>query len=201
FALQIYFDFSGYSDMAMGLAALFGVRLPANFLSPYRSHSVIEFWRRWHITLSQFLRDYLYVPLGGNRKGEPRRYLNLIVTMSLGGLWHGAAWTFVAWGLLHGMFLSLNHLWRSTCARAPAAARFNDSAIMIPVSWMLTFAAVTFAWCLFRAPSFEAALRVAGAMACFGADGASAFGWCEAVIIVAGVGWVALLPNSIQVVE
>ncbi len=109
FSLQIYFDFSGYSDMAIGSARLFGIRLPENFRSPYKSASIIDFWRRWHMTLSRFLRDYLYISLGGNRHGSSRRYLNLVITMLLGGLWHGAAWTFVIWGGLHGLYLCINH--------------------------------------------------------------------------------------------
>src|SRR6202049_52948 len=112
YTLQIYFDFSGYSEMAIGLALLFGIRLPVNFRSPYQATSIIEFWRRWHITLSRFLRDYLYIPLGGNRLGEQRRYLNLLLTMLLGGLWHGAGWNYLIWGGLHGIYLCTNHLWR-----------------------------------------------------------------------------------------
>src|SRR5579863_7957836 len=112
YTFQIYFDFSGYSDMAIGLALLFGIRLPVNFRSPYKATSIVEFWRRWHITLSRFLRDYLYIPLGGNRLGEQRRYLNLMVTMLLGGLWHGAGWNFLIWGGLHGLYLCVNHLWQ-----------------------------------------------------------------------------------------
>src|SRR6201982_2696103 len=112
YTLQIYFDFSGSSDMAIGLALMFGIRLPVNFRSPYKAVSIIEFWRRWHITLSRFLRDYLYISLGGNRLGEGRPYLNLMITMLLGGLWHGAGWTFMIWGGLHGIYLVINHLWR-----------------------------------------------------------------------------------------
>jgi D-alanyl-lipoteichoic acid acyltransferase DltB (MBOAT superfamily) len=112
YTLQIYFDFSGYSDMAIGLALLFGIRLPVNFRSPYKATSIIDFWRRWHITLSRFLRDYLYIPIGGNRLGAQRRYINLMLTMALGGLWHGAGWNFLIWGALHGVFLAVNHLWR-----------------------------------------------------------------------------------------
>ncbi len=112
YTLQIYFDFSGYSDMAVGLSLLFGVRLPYNFNSPYQAWNITEFWRRWHMTLSRFLRDYLYVPLGGNRLGRTRRYVNLMVTMLLGGLWHGASWTFVVWGGLHGAYLVVNHAWQ-----------------------------------------------------------------------------------------
>src|SRR5437899_3615727 len=112
YTLQIYFDFSGYSDMAIGLALLFGIRLPVNFNSPYKSASIIEFWRRWHISLSRFLRDYLYIPLGGNRKGRTRRYVNLLITMLLGGIWHGAGWTFAIWGALNGLYLTINQAWR-----------------------------------------------------------------------------------------
>lgn len=112
FAFQIYFDFSGYSDMAVGLSRLFGIELPVNFRSPYKADSIIEFWRRWHISLSSFLRDYLYIPLGGSRLGPMRTRINLMLTMLLGGLWHGASWNFVLWGGLHGLFLTVNHLWR-----------------------------------------------------------------------------------------
>ncbi len=111
YTLQIYFDFSGYSDMAVGLSLLIGVRLPYNFNSPYQAWNITEFWRRWHMTLSRFLRDYLYVPLGGNRQRRARRYINLMLTMLLGGLWHGASWTFVLWGGLHGAYLVVNHFW------------------------------------------------------------------------------------------
>src|SRR5512139_2926665 len=109
YTLQLYFDFSGYSDVACGLALLFGVRLPPNFYSPYKAAGITDFWRRWHITLSRFLRDYLYIPLGGNRRGPARRYANILITMTLGGLWHGAGWTFMLWGLYHGLLLLLNH--------------------------------------------------------------------------------------------
>ena len=111
YTFQIYFDFSGYCDMALGLARMFGIRLPINFNSPYKATNIVDFWRRWHITLSRFLRDYLYIPLGGNRCSMPRRYVNLFATMVLGGLWHGAAWTFVIWGALHGLYLTINHGW------------------------------------------------------------------------------------------
>ncbi len=113
YSFQLYFDFSGYSDMAIGLACLFGIRLPWNFASPYKATSVIEFWRRWHMTLSRFLRDYLYIPLGGNRKGPARRTVNLMIVMLLGGLWHGAGWSFVIWGGLHGLYLCVNSAWRA----------------------------------------------------------------------------------------
>ena len=112
YTFQLYFDFSGYSDMAIGSARIFGITLPVNFFSPYKAVNIIDFWRRWHITLSRFLRDYLYIPLGGSRGGKARRYGNLLVTMLLGGLWHGAGWTFVIWGALHGAYLVINHGWR-----------------------------------------------------------------------------------------
>jgi alginate O-acetyltransferase complex protein AlgI len=113
YTFQIYFDFSGYSDMAIGLARMLGIRLPLNFNAPYKAVNIIEFWRRWHMTLSRFLRDYLYFPLGGNRKGPALKNLNLVVTMLLGGLWHGADWNFVLWGAMHGCYLILNHSWRA----------------------------------------------------------------------------------------
>jgi D-alanyl-lipoteichoic acid acyltransferase DltB (MBOAT superfamily) len=129
YTFQLYFDFSGYSDMAIGLSRLFGIRLPLNFDSPYKATNIIDFWRRWHMTLSRFLRDYLYLPLGGNRKGKVRRYANLMVTMLLGGLWHGAGWTFVIWGGLHGFYLIVNHAWHAflrqnrTCQQGRLAPR------------------------------------------------------------------------------
>src|SRR5467141_4934238 len=150
YSLQIYFDFSGYSDMAIGLALLFGIRLPVNFRSPYRAISIIEFWRRWHITLSRFLRDYLYIPLGGNRLGSRRRYVNLLVTMLLGGLWHGAAWTFVIWGAVHGCGLVVNHAWN----KIADAYRLR---LPNPIARALTLFFVTLAWVPFRADNLSAA--------------------------------------------
>ncbi len=154
YTFQIYFDFSGYSDMAIGLARCFGIRLPQNFNSPYRSASIIEFWRCWHITLSRFLRDYLYIPLGGGRRGQARRYLNLMLTMLLGGLWHGAGWTFVLWGVLHGSFLMLNHAWR----------RIRPRGMPAPLGRVLTLLAVMLAWVFFRAPSIDGALHLLHAL-------------------------------------
>lgn len=155
YTLQIYFDFSGYSDMAVGLSMCLGVQLPLNFRSPYKSTNIIEFWRRWHISLSTFLRDYLYVPLGGNRKGPARRYLNLFLTMLLGGLWHGAAWTFVIWGALHGMFLMINHLWNAKVRRHATPGRLAKF-----LGWLLTFLCVVIAWIVFRAESMQAAIAI-----------------------------------------
>jgi len=155
YTLQIYFDFSGYSDMAVGLSLCLGVQLPLNFSSPYKSTSIVEFWRRWHISLSTFLRDYLYVPLGGNRKGPARRYLNLFLTMLLGGLWHGAAWTFVLWGALHGAFLIVNHLWNLKYRRES-----TPGPLARVLGWLLTFVCVMIAWVVFRAESMSAAMDI-----------------------------------------
>ncbi len=171
YTLQIYFDFSGYSDMAIGLALLFGIRLPVNFRSPYKAASIIDFWRRWHITLSRFLRDYLYIPLGGNRRGEPRRYLNLMLTMLLGGLWHGAGWNFLIWGGLHGVYLSVNHLWQKWRGAAKAPAADHLAAV---ISWALTFFAVVIAWVFFRAKTAAGAWAMLGALFGFG-GGSSAY--------------------------
>ena len=156
YAFEIYFDFSGYSDMAIGLARMFGLQLPVNFESPYKAASIIEFWRRWHITLSRFLRDYLYIPLGGNRKGRVRRHANLALTMLLGGLWHGAGWNFVLWGGLHGAFLIVNHLWRAV---RPREARTTTGGVRAACV-VLTFALTVAAWVPFRADSFDGALRM-----------------------------------------
>jgi alginate O-acetyltransferase complex protein AlgI len=170
YTLQIYFDFSGYSDMAVGLALLFGIRLPVNFRSPYKATSIIEFWRRWHITLSRFLRDYLYIPLGGNRFGEIRRYLNLLVTMLLGGLWHGAGWNFLIWGGLHGLYLCVNHLWQ-----AWRVGRSSKSGPFVKViSWAITFAAVVLAWVFFRAKTLDGAWQMLSSLLGF-ATGSSAY--------------------------
>ncbi len=155
YSFQLYFDFSGYSDMAIGLAGLFCIRLPLNFNSPYQAYSIIEFWQRWHITLSRFLRDYLYITLGGNRKGTPRRYVNLMTTMLLGGLWHGAGWTFVIWGGLHGIYLVINHSWRTI---NKTLSLLNDSRTIIRfASRLLTFFAVVVGWVFFRASDLSSA--------------------------------------------
>lgn len=154
YTMQLYFDFSGYSDMAIGLSRLFGVKLPLNFNSPYQAANISEFWRRWHMTLSRFLRDYLYVPLGGNRAGQVARYRNLLLTMILGGLWHGAGWTFIVWGALHGLYLALHHGWQALHARRVKQQRQQ------PLRWWArgpTFLAVMLAWVIFRAPDMATA--------------------------------------------
>ncbi len=161
YSLQLYFDFSGYSDMAIGLSRIFNVKLPLNFNSPYKSRNIIEFWGRWHMTLSAFLRDYLYIPLGGNRHGPARRYVNLMITMLLGGMWHGAGWTFIIWGGLHGLYLVINHSWRTLFPPHPTHA---------PRQWVgacctaITFMAVVVAWVPFRANGIDTMLTLLGSM-------------------------------------
>ncbi len=163
YTFQIYFDFSGYSDMAIGLGWMFGIRLPLNFFSPYKAVNIIDFWRRWHITLSRFLRDYLYIPLGGNRLGVPRRFVNLFITMLLGGLWHGAGWTFVIWGALHGLCLILNHGWRKLLpARAAGQPATRTGRAL---SWCVTFLAVVVAWIFFRSADLSTALTMLAGIA------------------------------------
>ncbi len=162
YTFQLYFDFSGYSDMAIGLSRLFNIKLPLNFDSPYKATNIIEFWRRWHMTLSEFLRDYLYIALGGNRHGAVRRYINLAITMLLGGLWHGAGWTFVIWGALHGFYLVINHFWRAILPRrivAKPSTRFGRS-----VGIVVTFVAVVIGWVFFRAANFSTALSILQSM-------------------------------------
>ncbi|MDJ0950386.1 MAG: MBOAT family O-acyltransferase [Alphaproteobacteria bacterium] len=153
FSVQIYCDFSGYTDMAIGTALIIGVRLPNNFARPYGAASITEFWRRWHITLSYWLRDYLYIPLGGNRGGAVRQTVNIMITMLLGGLWHGASWTFVIWGGLHGLAVSLVHLKDSVLG-----------GVRLPrwLGTVITFHFVTFVWILFRAPDMEIAAAITG---------------------------------------
>jgi len=163
YTAQIYFDFSGYSDMAIGLSRMFGIVLPLNFNSPYKAGNIIDFWRRWHMTLSRFLRDYLYIPLGGNRKGPVRRQINLMLTMLLGGLWHGASWNFVLWGGLHGVYLMLNHAWRSLCGRHFADVSAGTAGKL--AAWALTFVAVVVAWVFFRATTLGGALNMLSGMA------------------------------------
>ncbi len=191
YTLQLYFDFSGYSDMAVGLALMLNVRIPFNFDSPYKSLSIIEFWRRWHITLSNFLRDYLYIPLGGSRRGGVRRTVNLLVTFLLGGLWHGAGWTFIVWGLWHGVLLSLNHAWRRA---GVSLSRY--------LTWPLTFLVVVLGWVVFRSPSLPAAEQYLTAM--FDVNGLmipeGAYPMQFAVLALL-IAFVLLLPNTQQLAE
>jgi alginate O-acetyltransferase complex protein AlgI len=149
YSLQIYFDFSGYTDMAIGSALMFNIKLPINFNSPYRALNIQDFWRRWHITLSRFLRDYIYIPLGGNRVSEPQVYGNLVITFLIGGLWHGAGWTFVLWGALHGLAIVVHRWWKTFGITLPQF-----------LAWFLTFNFVNFAWIFFRAKDVNDAIYV-----------------------------------------
>ncbi|OPX88311.1 MAG: Peptidoglycan O-acetyltransferase [Pelotomaculum sp. PtaB.Bin013] len=188
YTMQIYFDFSGYTDMASGLAYMFNIKMPYNFNSPYKSNNVIDFWRTWHMTLSRFLKDYLYIPLGGNRLGKLRKYINLMITMLLGGLWHGAGWTFVIWGGLHGIYLCVNHEIRSK---------------KIKINWFIartvTFTAVVVAWIFFRAKDIKTAFNILkGCVGLNGIDFHPEYATkIEIFFIILAVIAVNLLPNSI----
>lgn len=154
YTFQLYFDFSGYTDMAIGAALLFNIKLPINFASPYKATSIQDFWRRWHITLSRFLKGYIYIPLGGNRHGEIRTYTNLFTTFLLGGIWHGAGWTFVFWGALHGLALVIHRAWHKLGFRMYAV-----------LAWIITFNFINISWVFFRAKEFEDAMKVLKGMA------------------------------------
>jgi alginate O-acetyltransferase complex protein AlgI len=183
FGFQIYFDFSAYSDMALGLARIFGIELPWNFNRPYRATSPVEFWRRWHVTLSTWLRDYLYIPLGGNRKGERRRDANLIATMGLGGLWHGASLNFVIWGLYQGVLLLATHRLRRLGLRVPAA-----------VAVAITFVVVMFGWVFFRLHSASAIGDAVGAM--FLLNGLGQLPGHLVLLIVAATAYTMAIPEE-----
>ncbi len=157
YAVQIYCDFSGYTDIAIGVAKMLGFQFPQNFDRPYSARSIQEFWRRWHMTLSRWLRDYLYIPLGGNRKGTTRTYVNLLVTMLLGGLWHGAAWHFVVWGGLHGVFLAVGH-WKQSMRERGMLATPPDTRFVAVLQWLSTFTLVCVGWVFFRADSVGSAV-------------------------------------------
>lgn len=207
YSLQLYFDFSGYCDMALGLARLFGIRLPVNFNSPYKATSISDFWRRWHITLSHFLRDYLYIPLGGNRSGPVRRYSNLMVTMLLGGLWHGASWNFVFWGGLHGAYLAINHGWSALSEKGYVPNILPRPAATL-LSRGITLLAVVIAWVFFRAESFSGATNILAGMTGFSTvyepklwEGALTGTLQVWAIMAALAGIVFLLPNAIEFTE
>ncbi|MEJ8572057.1 MBOAT family O-acyltransferase [Microbaculum marinum] len=194
YSLQIYFDFSAYSDMAIGIGLIFGLHLPINFDSPYKSRSIVEFWRRWHITLSRFLRDYLYIPLGGNRKGAAQRYVNLMITMLLGGLWHGAGWSFMLWGGLHGCYLVVNHVAGAIAwSRIPGAAR-----VLSVVAWPLTFLAVILAWVPFRA--FEGTSFLDYYASLVSSVGAIPPAY-DVLIVAVGLGICVLMPNVAEIFD
>ena len=195
YTFQLYFDFSGYSDMAIGLALLFGYRLPVNFFSPYKATSIIDFWRRWHITLSRFLKDYLYIGLGGNRQGLSRQKINLLLTMLIGGLWHGAAWTFVVWGMLHGLFLCLNHLWRELKDKLGISGRFGQTGMWIGRG--LTFMAVSVSWTFFRSDSLASAYSITAGL--IGLNGVYITFNPKTCLIFFGLfAWVWFLPNTAE---
>ncbi|MFP5257921.1 MAG: MBOAT family O-acyltransferase [Acidobacteriota bacterium] len=193
YAFQIYFDFSGYSDMAIGLALLFKIELPVNFDSPYKSRDIVEFWRRWHITLSWFLRECLYIPLGGNRKGPARQYLNLLVTMLLGGLWHGAGYGFILWGGVHGLALAATHA---------VSRRRGPGGRELP-AWLAigaTFLATTLAWVLFRAETLGAAGRIYAALGgASGLGGGPVYGWLVWCGLLGCAGLAFCAPNTQQI--
>ena len=149
YTFQLYFDFSGYTDMAIGIALLFNIKLPINFNSPYKALNIQDFWRRWHITLSRFLRDYVYIPLGGNKKGSFRTYNNLMATFIIGGFWHGAGWTFIFWGFLHGLALSIHRIWQNLGFK-----------MWTWLAWLITFNFVNIAWVFFRAKEWDDAIKV-----------------------------------------
>jgi alginate O-acetyltransferase complex protein AlgI len=196
YTFQIYFDFSGYTDMAIGLSLFFGIRLPINFYSPYKATSIIDFWRRWHISLSTFLKDYLYIPLGGNRLGTFRRYVNLLVTMLLGGLWHGANWTFVLWGAVHGMLLAVNHAWREL-----AGGEGDFGPLGKAVCWLATFVSVCFAWVLFRAKNIADAETIYSAMLGFKGIEVSILQGRPYVLLLACLAISILFRNSTELFE
>jgi len=201
YTLQLYFDFSAYCDMAVGASTMLGMSIPLNFFSPYQATSIIEFWRRWHMTLSRFLRDYLYFPLGGNRHGTARRYVNLMLTMIIGGLWHGAAWTFVAWGALHGAYLCINHAWRTLRPPMPGAAA--PSAAGRVFAQTLTLLAVVVGWVVFRAQDFASARAILMSMAGLrGAATGSVVGFAWPAVsgwIVALMAIALVAPNTQQI--
>ena len=205
YTLQLYFDFSGYSDMALGLARLMGIRMPENFASPYKAVSIVDFWRRWHMTLSRFLRDYVYIGLGGNRHGKLRRYLNLFLTMLLGGLWHGASWNFVIWGALHGMYLCVNHAWGALKEKLRLPKKSGPLGTF--AARALTFLAVVAAWVFFKAETTRGALAI---FKCLAGSG----GWVgeltretrkdlvnHGLLVVGLLLFVFLLPNSQQMLR
>lgn len=193
YTFQIYFDFSGYTDMAVGIALLFGIRLPMNFNSPYKSASIIEFWRRWHMTLSRFIRDYIYIPLGGNRAGNTRRYTNMMLAMLIGGLWHGAGWTFIVWGGLHGLYLIINHSWRHF---RPKSAR--PGLLATWCSRVITFLAVVVAWVFFRADDFGDAIRLLTGMAGLADGGLSVVRIHDLLVLAVMFLIVWFTPNSYE---
>ena len=219
YTFQLYFDFSGYSDMAIGLALMMGVKLAINFFSPYKATNIIEFWRRWHISLSMFFRDYVYIPLGGSRAGQGRTILNLLIVMGLVGLWHGAGWTFVLWGLYHGLLLAVAHAWQSwrsgsfslapqlALAGAPKSSTEGSRGAKV-TSWTITFFLVVVGWVLFRAEGLNAAVAVYKGM--FFQDGWTGarlalidprLYWVGGALVAAGLFVSVALPNATEIMR
>ncbi|WPO38830.1 MBOAT family O-acyltransferase (plasmid) [Flammeovirgaceae bacterium SG7u.111] len=190
YSIQLYFDFSGYSDMAIGLGLLFNIHIPLNFWSPYKSKNIQEFWRRWHITLGSFLREYVYIPLGGNRRGGARTYVNLFLTFVIGGIWHGAGWNFMVWGALHGLALVVHRLYSGWNLKLPKV-----------ISVVITFLFVNMAWVFFRATSWGDALDILSKMGGYGETSATSFSLIASLydIPVWLIGCVLLfMPNTFQ---
>ena len=189
YTFQLYFDFSGYTDMAIGIALLFNIKLPINFNSPYKALSIQDFWRRWHITLSRFLRDYIYIPLGGNRKGELYTYMNLMITFILGGFWHGAGWTFLFWGFLHGVALVIHRIWSTFGFK-----------LWKWLAWFITFNFINIAWIFFRAKEWKDAIKVLNSMFAFSVDPNSfdiiQFSWITFTFFI-----ILVFKNSFEIIS
>ena len=202
YSLQIYFDFSGYSDMAIGAAETLDIHLPRNFNLPYLSHNVTEFWKRWHITLSSWLQDYLYIPLGGNRKGTARMFGNLILTMVLGGIWHGASWSYIVWGLLHGIALAVHKLW----AAATGSPSKPHGVLSNALSVLVTFLFTSVCWVFFRAESLSHALAILEQLVFFRSGLRQPYVWfffaaavlCVCTCVALSKSWNRRLPGSRQ---
>lgn len=199
YAMQIYYDFSGYSEMALGLAKMVNLKLPCNFNAPYKANSMIGFWARWHMSLSRWLRDYVFLSIA-NPFHAGKRIVGMFVTMVICGLWHGAQWTFVVWGGLHGAFLAVNHAWRELAERYPGQTAAFTSKRMKPLGRLITFAAVTGAWVFFRAPTIAIASKMLGAMIGSGTAGATTgFSPYPAVLVLAVTCYTFLVPDTIAV--
>lgn len=203
YSFQIYLDFSGYSDMAIGLALIFGLKLPINFFSPYKSASIREFWRRWHITLSRFLQAYVYIPIGGSRHGLTRTVLALLGTMTLGGLWHGAGWQFVVWGILHGIMLVVNHLWHNFAQGVSLLRMITSWRIYRAVMVAVTFAVLAITWVFFRAPDIDSAMRIIHGMFGLTPEAISVTDITKGIAIAFPVYFIFVwaFPNTIQIMR
>lgn len=215
YTFQLYFDFSGYSDMAIGIGLMLGLKFPVNFYSPYKALNIIDFWQRWHITLSRFFRDYLYIPLGGNRKGRPRQFFNILVVMLLTGLWHGAGWTFVLWGGYHGVLVVITHLSRAKLAFftnylldkvANRTCRKGISFMLNTLIWVITFHLIVLGWVLFRAENLQDAVALFNGLFLQTGNYMRAFVdtslyFVVFMLILFAIFVVVFLPNSMQMME